>query len=345
MTTMKRFTIAVLLSGMACAGGARAQGFVSDVSKKGTTAGTFLSIGQGARAAAMGGAFVAVADDQSSLYWNPAGLASAGNGVILDHTEWLADIRYNYLGASIGMGGFGALGISVTASSIGDMNVTTVDQPNGTGEMFGVSDVAVGLTYAIRLTDDFAIGITPKFVYQKIWKMSASAVAMDIGVKYNTPFRGIILGMSITNFGQKMRMEGSNSLVLYDPDPSGTGNNGRIPANLATEEWGLPLTFRVGLAFRPDLGETHRVILALDALHPSDDYESVNVGGEYTFNDLLSLRGGYKSAFLKDSEESYTLGVGVQHRLLGNVAIKVDYAFSNFGRLTNIQKFTVGITF
>jgi opacity protein-like surface antigen len=342
---MNRHAIAVLVLAVVCTGGARAQGFISDVSKKGTTAATFLSIGQGARAAAMGSAFVAVADDQSSMYWNPAGLASAGNGVIFDHTEWLADIRYNYLGASIGLGSLGVLGMSVTASSIGDMHVTTVDQPDGTGEMFGVSDVAFSLAYAIRLTDDFAIGIAPKFVYQKIWKMSASAVAMDIGVKYNTPFRGIVLGMSITNFGQKMQMQGTNALVLYDPDPSGSGNNGRIPANLATEEWGLPLSFRVGLAYRPDLGETHRVVLAVDALHPSDDYESVNLGGEYTFNDLLSLRGGYKSAFLRDSEESYTLGLGVQHNLLGNVAIRVDYAFSNFGRLTNIQKFTVGITF
>ena len=341
---MKTIVYALLLSILG-GGVAAAQVFKSDVSKKGTTAAAFLSISQGARAASMGSAFVAVADDWSTLYWNPAGIASLGNGVMFDHTVWLADIGYNFIGGSISLGSIGSLGMSITSSSISDMKVTTVAQPDGTGEVFNVSQVAFSVAYAVKLTDNFAIGFNPKYVYERIWKMDAAALAIDVGMKYNTPFKGIILGMSIANFGQKMHMTGQNSVVLYDSDPANSGNNGRIPAELSTGEWSLPLNFRVGVAYKPELGEMHKLTVAVDAMHPGDDYESVNVGGEYTFDDLISFRGGYKALFLKESEESFTLGVGVKQRILGNITLMADYSYLDFGRLTSVHKITIGMGF
>ncbi len=323
-----------------------AQVFNSDVSKKGTTAAPFLSIGQGARAISMGSAFVAVADDPSTIYWNPAGLAKlTGIGLVFDHTQWIADISYNYVAASYNIGEMGTLGFSFTASNIGDMNVTTIDEPNGTGEVFNASDVCFSLAYAINLTDNFALGISPKFIYQKIWKMDASAFAMDLGVTYKTPFDGMILAMSIANFGTKMQMLGNSNLVLHDLDPLSTGNNGKIPAYLETNQWSLPLTFRVGVAYNPINTENHRVTIAVDALHPSDNYESVNVGGEYTYNNFISFRGGYKALFLQDSEERFTLGFGIRQAMIGNLVVMFDYAYQDFGRFSNIQKFSVGISF
>lgn len=342
---MKKISIGVLLAVFFGVGLGVAQTFKSDVSKKGTTAATFLSISQGARAAGMGSAFVAVADDPSALYWNPAGIASVGNGVLFDHTAWFADIGYNFIAGSVSLGNLGNLGLSLTSSSIGDMAVTTVTQPDGTGEVFNMSQVAFSIGYAIRLTDNFAIGFNPKFVYERIWKMSSNSFALDVGVKYTTPFEGIVLGMSIANFGQKMHMTGQNAIILYDSDPLNTGNNGRIPAEVATGDWSLPLTFRFGVAYQPKLGERNKFTLAVDALHPSDDYESVNVGGEYSFDDFVFFRGGYKSLFLKDSEESFSLGFGVKQHLVGNLTLLADYCYVKFGRLDNIQKITVGMGF
>ena len=89
----------------------------------------------------------------------------------------------------------------------------------------------------------------------------------------------------------------------------------------------------------------HDIILSIDASHPNNNYESINVGGEYTFNNIFSIRGGYKSLFLEDSEESFSLGAGFQQKLLDNVSIKFDYAYADFGRLDNIQKFSIGILF
>jgi hypothetical protein len=322
-----------------------AQTFKTDVSKKGTTAAPFLAISQGARATSMGSAFVAVADDQSAMYWNPAGLATINSGVIFDHTTWFADIGYNFIGGSINLGSMGSIGLSLTTSSIADIPVTTVKDPEGTGDVYSVSSVALGIGYALRLTDNFSIGFTPKYIYERIWKMSSSAFAFDIGAKYNTPFKGIILGVSITNFGQKMHMAGQNAVVLYDADPLATGNNGRVPAELSTDQWALPTTFRLGVAYEALRNESHALTLAVDAMHPSDDYESVNVGGEYTFMDFVSFRGGYKALGLKETEESYTLGLGVRQRFIGNLMLSADYCYAAFGRLGNIQKVTVGMTF
>lgn len=320
--------------------------FVSNVSKRGTTAAPFLSISEGARATAMGSAFVAVSDDRSAFFWNPAGLAKLdGVGILFDHTNWFAGLSYNYIAASYNLDGMGTVGFSFLSSSYGDMKVTTVDAPEGTGQVFSVSDVAFSLGYALNLTDNFAIGFNPKIIYQSIWEAKAVGFAVDLGVQYRTPFDGIMLGMSISNFGTKMQMQGNSTLVIYDPDLSGTGNNGKIAANLSTDYWSLPLNFRVGLAYSPISSENNKVTIAIDALHPSDNYESVNIGGEYIFHDIIAIRGGYKSLFLSDSEEKFSLGFGLKQVMLGNVVIRFDYAYQDFGRLNNIQKFTLGIAF
>ncbi len=323
-----------------------AQGFVSDVSKKGTTAASFLSIGQSGRAVGMGSAFVGVANDVSAIYWNPAGLASLkGVNVMFDHTEWLADIKYNFLAASYTIGELGTIGLSFTSSDVGEMKVTTIEQPDGTGEVFTVSDAAFSVAYALQLTDKFSIGFNPKFVYQSVWKMNATAFAMDLGVQYITPFDGMVLAMSISNFGTKMQLSGNSNLILHDIDPVNGGNNDKIPAYLETESWSLPLNFRVGVAYNPVYTDMHKLTIAVDASHPNDNYESINAGAEYIYNNFISLRGGYKSLFLNTSEETFTLGFGLRQQLMDNVVIMVDYAYQDFGRLSDIQKFSVGINF
>lgn len=343
---MKKYLLLIALNVAIFTFSISAQTFKSDVSKRGTTAAPFLTIGQGARSIGMGSAFVGVTSDVSSIYWNPSGLTKAeGVQIMFDHTLWIADIKYNFLAASYNLGDLGTIGVSFLSSNIGEMKVTTVEQPNGTGETFSANDMAISLAYAIQLTDRFAIGFNPKFIYQSIWKMSATAFALDLGVQYVTPFDDAVLAMSISNFGTKMQLLGNSNLVLYDPDPYGTGNNGKIPAYLETNAWSLPLNFRVGISYKPIKIDEHSVLVAVDAAHPSDDYESVNLGAEYSYNDFIFIRGGYKSLFLQDSEESFTAGFGLKKQLLNNVSLSIDYAYQNFGRFSDIQKFTLSINF
>lgn len=339
---MKSYIIKIFAVVVITAGCLSAQ----NVSKRATAAAPFLSISQGARASAMGSAFVAIADDPSAIFWNPAGLTKVqGIGLVFERTNWIADINYNFVAASYNLGDYGAIGVSFISSEMDEMKVTTIEKPDGTGETFKTTDMAISVAYAVNLTENFSIGFNPKFIQQSIWRMSASAFAIDMGVQYVTPFDGIILAMSISNFGTKMKLDGNSALVLYDPDENSTGNNDMIPAYLQTEEWELPLNFRVGLAYEPIKSDVHKLLVAVDAAHPSDNYESVNVGGEYTFNDMFFIRGGYKSLFLADSEESYTFGFGLKQLLLGNVAVRIDYSYGDFGRLNNMQKFSLGLSF
>lgn len=314
--------------------------------KIGSTAAPFLNIAVSPRAISMGGAFIATANDVSSLYWNPAGASRSDiNEAMFSHSRWFADINYNWAGAMIKLGGAGTLGLSLTYLDYGDIEITTLSEQDGTGQFFSAHDLSMGLTYAYNLTDRFSLGGTVKYIQQTIWNSSASAFAMDLGVLFHSDINGLRIGATITNFGTEMQMDGKDLLVQHDIDPNIYGNNDQILANLQTDEFPLPLTFRIGLAMDVLDTEDHRFTLAADALHPNDNSESVNVGAEYMFNNLVAFRVGYKSLFLDNSEEGLTAGVGLNYDFSSDFGVKVDYAYQDFGVLDYTQHFSLGIKF
>lgn len=314
--------------------------------KVGSTAAPFLNIGIGPRAISMGGGFSATANDVTALYWNPAGISRTEyNEAMFAHTSWFADITFNWAGAKLNLGGLGAVGLSVTYLDYGQMEVTTLREQDGTGEMFTAKDMAIALSYAYNLTDRFSIGGSVKYVNQSIWNSSADAVAFDIGTLFYSEIFNMRIAATISNFGTDMKLSGKDLLVLYDVDPNIFGNNDQILANLRTDSYPLPLLFRVGVAM--DLVNTplNKITVGVDALHPNDNAESLNIGGEYVFNDFLSLRAGYKSLFLKNSEEGLTFGVGVKYDFYPGFGINFDYAYQDFGILKNTQHFSISVRF
>ena len=140
-------------------------------------------------------------------------------------------------------------------------------------------------------------------------------------------------------------MSGKDLLVSHDIDENKMGNNDRIFAELQTESWPLPMNFQIGLAMEAFQTKTHRLTLATDAIHPSDNMESVHLGMEYALKEMLFLRAGYQSLFLEDSEEGLTFGGGLWLRFLGNLQFRLDYAYADFGRLENAQRLSLGIIF
>jgi len=318
-----------------------------NVTKVGTTAAPFLNIGVGSRAIAMGGAFVAIANDASGLYWNPGGVATIKNNqAIFNHSQWLAGINFDFAGVVLNLGEMGRVGASATVLSMGDMERTTELQPEGTGETFSAGGYEIGLSYGKMLTDRFSIGFTGKYIREYIMNSGANGLAIDIGTLYRTQWRNLMIGMSISNFGTKMRMTGQDLLVQHDIDPTRYGNNPNLNADLQTDSYDLPLMFRVGISYDAlqDL-RNHSLILALDALHPSDNVESMNMGAEYLFHNMIALRAGYKELFSRDSEQGLTFGAGFQRKLIGTLNLQVDYAYQSFGRLTSVNKFTVLLGF
>ncbi len=320
--------------------------FNIDVSKVGTTSAPFLEIDVGSKAVGMGSAFVAVASDATALYWNPAGISRLpGNETVLIHTEWIADINYDFVGTVFPISNLGVIGISLISLSTNEMKVRTVAKPEGTGELFNVGDLALGIAYARNLTERFSIGFNGKYIRQKIWHMNATGFAIDIGTLFTTPFAGMKIGMSISNFGGKMQMLGKDTFVNYDLAPDQEGSNDRIPANLKTDKFSLPLLFRVGLALEVFKFNSGRMIMAVDATHPNDNTEYINIGVEYSSNDWLFLRTGYKNLFMLDGEEGLTVGAGIKYALSRNVSIIIDYSYQDFGRLINAQSFSLALAY
>ena len=317
-----------------------------NVSKVGTVAASFLEIEVGSRAVGMGGAYVAVVDDATAVYWNPAGLARIHKSeVVLIHTNWLVGTSFDFVAIAFPVGNFGTIGASLTSLSTDEMEVRTVLLPNGTGERFSTTDLSAGLSYAMDLTDKFSIGVNAKYISQKIWHMGAQGFAMDIGTLFKTNLNGMTIGMSISNFGTSMRLQGNDIFVNYDEAPNFGGSNDRIPAFKQTEKYSLPLILRVGLAMDVVNSESNVVTVALNAAHPNDNTEYINMGVEYTIADVVALRMGYKNTFLKDSEEGLTAGVGTKLVLAGGIAFTVDYAYQDFGRLNNAQLFSLTLEF
>ena len=317
-----------------------------NVSKVGTVAASFLEIEVGSRAVGMGGAYVAVVDDATAVYWNPAGLARIHKSeVVLIHTNWLVGTSFDFVAIAFPVGNFGTIGASLTSLSTDEMEVRTVLLPNGTGERFSTTDLSAGLSYAMDLTDKFSIGVNAKYISQKIWHMGAQGFALDIGTLFKTNLNGMTIGMSISNFGTSMRLQGNDIFVNYDEAPNFGGSNDRIPAFKQTENYSLPLLLRVGLAMDIVNTESNVVTVALNAAHPNDNTESVSMGVEYAIGDVVALRVGYKNSFLRDSEEGITAGVGTKLVLAGGVAFAVDYAYQDFGRFNNTQMFSLALEF
>jgi len=309
-------------------------------SKVGTTVYPFLEIGVGARAAGLGEAYTARATNATGLFWNPAGIALGSNELTFDHTQWFASLNYNFVGLIVKMGSAGSVGLSLTSFNSGLIDVTTALRPEGTGQNYELSDIAMGVTYARQLTDRFSIGGSVKYIHSSLWDMTTSAMAFDIGTLFHSPLLGITIGMSISNFGNSVRYSGANTIVRHDIDPIHSGNNDKILANLRTNEWELPLIFRFGLAREFGFGPVGNIVCSLDALHPNNNVESLNMGIEYDFRKMIFLRAGYKAFGIQDSEEGLTFGGGIGYRIL-----KLDYSYSDFGLLGNTQRFSFSLVF
>jgi len=293
--------------------------------RAGISTAQFLKIGVGGRATAMADAFIAVADDASALYWNPAGIVySKRNEVIFAHNEWVADIKHEFVGAFYKFSDNDAVGISFTSLHMDDMPVTTEFKPFGTGEYFSFGDIAISLTYSKKMTDQFSFGGSIKYIQETLDKLTMQGFMVDLGTMYWTGLGTTRFAVAITNFGNELTPEGDVELV------SGATKS-------KWQSFSPPTMFRIGFAFEPLMTEYHRITTSIQLNHPNDNSENVSFGAEYAWRNIFYLRGGYK---LNVNEQSFTAGAGVQIPL-GIAFVTFDYAFANFTRLGSSHRLSL----
>lgn len=315
--------------------------------KVGTTAAPFLSIPTFTRGTAMGSAFTAIADDENALFWNPGGLAQVKKNIVsFSNTTSFVGSSYQDISATFYSGLTGTFGLRVMVLNYGEMDVTTIQNPEGTGERFAPMDLSINLSYSRFLTNQFSFGATAKYISQRIWNTTANGFAIDMGVLYTSSFKNLRIGMSITNFGTDMRMFGEDLKVAHDIDRNINGNNEFLPANMETSLWALPLNFRVGIAMDVFENALNRLTVAIDAKHPSDNAEALDVGLEYAFKNMLFVRGGYRNLFIaQQMDGGLTAGFGLNYDLNSRNSLKIGYSYQYHEFLDSPQMWSLGISF
>lgn len=330
------FCAAVLLG---WAGTTWAQGF----DKAGTVGFQTLKLGIGARAAALGEAFVAVADDPSAAYWNPAGLARQGLGAHFSTLQWPADIQVNAAIVNVPTP-VGALAASATMMTTGYMIRRTEFLPEGDGTVFTFGENIFALSWATAFTDRFSFGITAKYLSQKLADRTDRTWAFDVGTLYMVTPR-LWMGMSAQNFGPDLAYSFDNDKdgeTNEDPtDQIDNDADGRYDEDGPEAGEPLPLMFQVGLAYTLLESGPNKLVTSLKGLHFNDNREEVSIGGEYSLINMLFVRGGYR--FNRDVG-TWTAGAGVRIPF-GAGAATVDYAYSELGYLTQAHRASLSLMF
>ncbi|MFC2084552.1 PorV/PorQ family protein [Bacteroidota bacterium] len=296
--------------------------------KVGTTSFQFLKVITTARAAALAGAYSTISNSSDAVFWNPSALSKLeGINATVGYANWFIDIAHYSFSVSYtveGIGTFGFLGLLTDVGEIEETKVSALGFVNGvynpglTGKIIEPRASVFGLSFGKALNDRFSFGLTVKYAREDLVYESADAIIFDGGFIYNTAFKSIVIGATLRHFG---------------PD-----------VKFIDESYPLPQTFNIGISsylLSPDdplitTAGNHSLLLSYDLIQPRDYDQQHSVGLEYSFDNIIFLRGGY---LLNSDQERINAGVGINYK-----GYKIDYAFSDYGEyLDSVHRVSIGL--
>ena len=306
------------------------------VTKVATSAANWLKIDNGVRGISMGGSQAASARGISGVHYNPSSITFIKSSeVFYSKSNYLAGITHNTLGYGTKLSPTDYFSIHLFYLNSGDMEVTTESSPDGTGESFTVMNLALRLTYGRQLTDRLRVGGTLKYIREEIFTAYMQSFVFDLGSNFDTGIYGVILGMSVSNFGPEVQFHGEGlEIVVADT----TARDGKL--SKITKKFSVPLIFRLGI--QKDLlgseeDSSNRLTISIDGINPIDYTVYGGVGLEYSWRDMAFIRGGTR---LFHDTAGISLGGGLKWSMFS-----VDYAYVNYGILKETHQFGISLNF
>lgn len=311
--------------------------------RTGTAGALELVIPTDARGAAMGGSVIAATEGTDAWFWNPAGAASLENTEIAAaHREYIAGIALDNVAIAHNAGSIGVIGLSVKALTMGDEQVYTTQQPEGTGEYYSSSFVVMGVSYARAITDRVDFGVNGNYIAEKIFRESAYGVAFDMGFLYRPTLRGLSFGVVLKNYGPKMKFDGPDFEQPIDVgnDTESGGHVGRTES----ASFELPSYFQFGAAWDALVQDKYRVSMtgAFQSNNFSED--EFRIGSEWAINEQVYVRGGYSGSAQKDYLYGFSGGAGLRLSIGGTLTM-LDYTWSEAGAFDNNHFFSLKLRF
>ncbi len=283
--------------------------------RAGLSALTFLKNDINPRSLAMGGASVANTGDAYSIFTNPAALTQ------LNHNTF--SMQNMFVGAGVNQsfvsGTFpnaernDVFGFSINGLNSGRIKERTEFMPQGTGREFSVINMAFGLTYARKLSEQFSAGLSMKYIYENIADFTAHTAAIDMSFLYKTDWKDLQFAVVVANFS------GNNALSNRDELPV---DFNRTPG-IALDDNTLPILFSLGASARPYQNGSHSIYTSFQINHPNDNAENIRFGGEYDYADVYFLRAGYRISVEGQHWPSFGFGVKAG---IGENTMYIDYA-------------------
>lgn len=320
---MKKYMIMLIVTTLA------SSVFAGDIARKGTAGAAQLLIPIGAKSIATSGAFLSSVSGVESIYYNPAGLDLADDvEFMFSYMDYLADIKVSFFGVSSKVGQIGSFGFSIKTMDFGDIPVTTINFPDGTGQTFSPSYLTAGLTYSKIITDRISVGANFKLIYESIINTSATGFGFDAGVQYKFD-ENLSMGLAIKNIGPNMRYTGSDLQQRVDiPDASLSGYRQGM-FEVVTEDFQLPSFFEMSAAYEYQINKENKIQVGGTYVANNVLEDRLNLGLEYGYNDLFFVRGGYAQLMENQGESIYgfAAGAGLKYKPAGGLGFSFDYAF------------------
>jgi hypothetical protein len=311
--------------------------------KAGINSAAFLKVGVGARQVGMGSATTSMEGDASNIFWNPAGIGLRENSmqVSFSYNKWIAELTQNALAATYSLGDVGTIGIGVMTFGISGipadrdvypgnpaLQALQIDQQSSSS--YDYMDLLFQASFSRHVTDKLSLGVSAKFISEKIDDQSATAIAFDFGSVYSIGVMNWKVGARINNLGSDIKFFDYASPV--------------------------PLTFSIGTSISPLQDENSMLTVAVDAVKPQDGIQFFFTGVEYMFMNMISVRGGYKLNYsgtddggttfrsaINTTIEGFSAGAGF-NTMVSEYGVRVDYSYTQMDILDAAHRVTLSVS-